>query len=305
MEIETFIDPEQVNNCPAVEKVRDVVITFIDQKSQIEAREKDLEPPSGYDAKVGELLDKGEIINPYLAYYIGKEEIFYQSLGVPHKDLRFRHMLPEETPFYSKGNYDVEVKTSLGWKEVIGNAYRTDHDIKTHQEHSNTKLTFNAEGKKIIPHNIEPSFGVERAFYCTLEHAYVPEKTDREWSWFKFPKLIAPYFVHVYPLQKKPEELVKKSMEIFKVLKKKKMRVLFDEAASIGKRYQRADEIGTPYCITIDHGTIEDGALKETVTIRDRDTTKQIRVSIEKLPDILQKLYDNEMKFEEAGDPIA
>lgn len=301
MEIETFIDPEKVNECPAVEKVKDVVIKFIDQKSQIEARKKNLDPPEGYDATVGKLLESGEIINPYLAYYMGKEELFYQGLGVPHENIRFRHMVPEETPFYSKGNYDVEIKLSLGWKEVIGNAYRTDHDIKTHQENSKTQLTYNFEGKKIIPHNIEPSFGVERAFYCTLENAYVPEKQDREWSWFKFPKKIAPYFVHIYPLQKKPAELIAKSMELFAQLKKKKMRVLYDESASIGKRYQRADEIGTPYCVTVDHATIEDGELKDTVTIRDRDSTKQIRVKIADLVDILNKLYDDEIEFEKAG----
>ncbi len=301
MEIETFIDPEKVNELAAVEKVRDVVIRFIDQKSQIEAREKGLPAPEGYDEKVGKLLDSGKIINPYLAYYMGKEELFYRSLGVPHENIRFRHMVPEETPFYSKGNYDVEIKLSIGWKEVIGNAYRTDHDIKTHQEYSKTNLTFNQDGKKIIPHNIEPSFGVERAFYCTLENAYIPENTDRDWSWFKFPKRIAPYFVHVYPLQKKPNELISKSMELFSLLKKKKFRVSYDESASIGKRYQRADEIGTPYCITVDHSTIEEGDLKETVTIRDRDSKKQIRVKIAELVDILWKLYNDELEFEKAG----
>jgi glycyl-tRNA synthetase len=301
MEIETFIDPAKIMDHPAIGEVKDIPIKFIPQKAQLEAEEKELPAPEGEDHTIEELLKSGDIINPYLAYYMGKEEIFYQELGVPHSDIRFRHMTPAETPFYSKGNYDVEIKTSIGWKEVIGNAYRTDHDISTHQKHSGTKLEYDNEGTKLIPHNIEPSFGVERAFYCVLEHAYRAEKFDRDWAWFKFPKKLAPYKVHVYPLMKK-EELANPAYDIYLQFKKEGMSCMYDKAGAIGKRYARADEIGTPYCLTVDYETLE--KKPSTVTIRDRDTMEQIRVPTDKAISLIKQLINKEIQFAEAGEKV-
>jgi glycyl-tRNA synthetase len=298
MEIETFVDPDKINQHPSVNEVRDIVIKFIPKQAQVDAIEKGTPEPEGEDHTIGELLDNGQIINQYLGYYLGKEELFYQALGVPHEDIRFRHMTPNETPFYSKGNYDVEIRTSIGWKEVIGNAYRTDHDLKTHQEHSKTKLEYDDEGRKLIPHNIEPSFGVERAFYCTMEHAYRKEKFDRDWAWFKFPAHIAPYKVQIYPLMKK-DELANPAYEIYLKFKKEGMSVNYDKVGAIGKRYQRADEIGTPYCVTIDYDTIE--KQPSTVTIRDRDTMEQIRVPSENIVSIIKDLIAGRIKFLDAG----
>jgi glycyl-tRNA synthetase len=301
MEIETFINPEEINNHPAIKDVVDLKINFIDQKSQLEFLEKGGEEPQGKEATIGELLANGNIINPYLAYYMGKEEIFYQQLGVPHEDIRFRHMTPQETPFYSKGNYDVEVKTSIGWKEVIGNAYRTDHDIKTHQEHSKTKLEYDNDGVKIIPHNIEPSFGVERAFYCAMEHAYREQKVDRDWAWYKFPPKISPYKVNIYPLMKK-EELANPAYDLYLEFKKRGYSAMYDKSGAIGRRYARADEIGTPYCVTIDYESIQ--KTPATVTIRDRDSMEQIRVLKEKVIEIIHNLIEGQIKFAEAGELV-
>jgi glycyl-tRNA synthetase len=301
MEIETFIDPATIQNHPAIDDVKDIPICFIPQKEQLEAEEKGTPTPEGKDAKIGDLLATGQIINQYLAYYMGKEEIFYRSLGVPHESIRFRHMTPAETPFYSKGNYDVEVKLSIGWKEVIGNAYRTDHDLTTHQKHSGTKLEYHEENLTLIPHNIEPSFGVERAFYCTMEHAYRPEKFDRDWAWFKFPAPLAPYKVHIYPLMKKPE-LADPAYQLYLQFKKEGMSVLYDKAGAIGKRYARADEIGTPYCVTLDYETIE--KQPSTVTIRDRDSMEQIRVPAADAIGIIKRLIAGSLKFLEAGTQV-
>jgi glycyl-tRNA synthetase len=232
---------------------------------------------------------------------MGKEELFYEGLGVPFEHIRFRHMTPQETPFYSMGNYDVEVKLSIGWKEVIGNAYRTDHDISVHMEASKTNMEYTRDdGTKVIPHNIEPSFGVERAFYCTMEHAFREEKFDREWAWFKFPAKIAPYQVHIYPLMKK-EELAKPAMELYWKVKKAGLSALYDKNGQIGKRYARADEIGTPYCVTVDYDTIDPAKTPSSVTIRDRDTMKQIRVKADEVVSKIMQLVNGEIKFEEAG----
>jgi glycyl-tRNA synthetase len=298
MEIETFVDPAKIMEHPAIDEVKNIIINFIPQKPQLEALEKGIAGPDGEDQSIEKLLQTGDIINPFLAYYLGKEEIFYETLGVPHEHIRFRHMTPAETPFYSKGNYDVEVKLSLGWKEVVGNAYRTDHDLNTHQTFSKTKLEYDNEGVKVLPHNIEPSFGVERAFYCTLEHAYRPEKLDRDWAWFKFPPKIAPYKVHIYPLMKK-EELAEPANKIYLAFKKEGISVLYDKTGAIGKRYARADEIGTPFCITIDYDTIQKHP--STVTIRDRDTMDQIRVPIENSVLIIKDLIEQRKKFFDAG----
>src|SRR6056297_2760595 len=215
MEIETFVDPEEVNEHPDIESVLDVKINFIPQKPQLEALEKDLPDPEANEKTIKELLDSGDIINQYLGYFMGKEELYYRRLGIPHESIRFRHMTPAETPFYSKGNYDIEIKTSVGWKEIVGNAYRTDHDLKTHQDHSNTKLTYYDQKtqRRFVPHVIEPSFGVERTFYSILEHCYREKGEDRDWAWFNFPPHIAPRKVHVYPLSRK-DKLTSKAKEV-------------------------------------------------------------------------------------------
>jgi len=219
-----------------------------------------------------------------MAYFIAKEQLFYESLGIPKEAIRFRHMLPEETPHYSKGNVDMEILFDFGWKEVVGNAYRSDYDLKKHAEYSKEDLSYVFEdGKKIIPHVIEPSFGIERTIYAVLLYSFIEDK-ERGWDWFKFVPKIAPISVAVFPLLNK-EEMINKSLEIYKSLRKE-FDAIFDKSGSIGKRYARSDEIGIPLAITIDHQTLEDN----TVTIRDRDTTKQERVKIEKLIDRLKDL---------------
>lgn len=274
-EIEMFFDPQNPM-CP-IEEIENVKIPLV-------TREAQLKDGGTIEVKIKEALKEKIIPTPWLAYFMVREFEFYQSLGIPREALRFRHMLPEETPHYSAGNFDLEIKFDFGWKEVVGNAYRTDHDLKRHAKYSGVDLGVVVNNKKIVPHVVEPSFGIERTILAILLHTYQPSTEKRDWSWFKLPPYIAPYHVAVFPLVKK-EEMVEKAKEIFKTLKRD-FDAIYDEKDSIGKRYAKADEIGVPFCITIDGQTLKD----DTVTIRFRDTTEQERVEIEKLKETIMKL---------------
>jgi glycyl-tRNA synthetase len=258
-----------MDDCPNFSKVSK-------EKLRIMTREAQKDKADAEEMTAAEAVEKGIVPNKWMAYFMAKQMIFYQKLGIPFKALRHRHMLPEETPHYSKGNFDLEIMFDIGWKETVGNAYRTDHDLKNHSESSGKDMTVMDDNEKVLPHVIEPSFGMPRTFYGILLHCFVEDK-KRGWDWFKFPARIAPYTVCVFPLVKK-DGLQEKATEVYENLKKK-FDVFFDASGSIGRRYARADEIGTPFCVTIDYDTIEDN----TVTIRYRDSTKQERVKMEDL----------------------
>ena len=199
------------------------------------------------------------------------------SLGMNEESLRLRDHSPEELCFYSKGTTDIEFKFPFGWGELWGIADRTDYDLKQHMEHSKEDFTY----------CVEPSLGCDRVALAFLCNAYDEEEIaegDIRTVLHLHPAL-APYKVAVLPLSKK---LSPKAEEIYTNLSKKYM-CEYDEAGSIGKRYRREDEIGTPYCITIDFETENDNS----VTIRDRDTMEQVRVKI----DDLEKWIDEKIAF--------
>ena len=211
------------------------------------------------------------------------------SLGMNEESLRLRDHSPEELCFYSKGTTDIEFKFPFGWGELWGIADRTDYDLKQHMEHSKEDFTYldQETGEKFIPYCVEPSLGCDRVALAFLCNAYDEEEIaegDTRTVLHLHPAL-APYKVAVLPLSKK---LSPKAEEIYTNLSKKYM-CEYDEAGSIGKRYRREDEIGTPYCITIDFETENDNS----VTIRDRDTMEQVRVKI----DDLEKWIDEKIAF--------
>ena len=211
------------------------------------------------------------------------------SLGINEESLRLRDHSPEELCFYSKGTTDIEFKFPFGWGELWGIADRTDYDLKQHMEHSKEDFTYldQETGEKFIPYCVEPSLGCDRVALAFLCNAYDEEEIaegDTRTVLHLHPAL-APYKVAVLPLSKK---LSPKAEEIYTNLSKKYM-CEYDEAGSIGKRYRREDEIGTPYCITIDFETENDNS----VTIRDRDTMEQVRVKI----DDLEKWIDEKIAF--------
>ena len=201
------------------------------------------------------------------------------KLGIKEENIRLRDHSQEELCFYSKGTTDIEFLFPFGWGELWGIADRTDYDLKQHMEHSKEDLTFldQETGEKFIPYCVEPSLGCDRVALAFLCNAYDEEEIaegDIRTVLHLHPAL-APYKVAVLPLSKK---LSQKAQEVYDKLAKSFM-CDYDEAGSIGKRYRREDEIGTPYCITVDFETEKDNS----VTIRDRDTMEQVRVKIDEL----------------------
>ena len=207
---------------------------------------------------------------------------FLLSLGIREENIRLRDHDPAELAFYSKGTTDIEFVFPFGWGELWGIADRTDYDLGRHQEHSGKSLEYfdSDDNTKYIPYVIEPSLGADRvalAFLCEAydEEVVDPEKNDTRVVMHLHPAL-APYKAAVLPLSKKLSE---KAKEVYTMLSKHFM-VDYDEAGSIGKRYRRQDEIGTPFCITYDFDSLEKD---DCVTIRDRDTMEQVRVPIDEL----------------------
>lgn len=207
------------------------------------------------------------------------------SLGLPQTHIHEVEIPDNERAHYSKRTIDFEFDFPIGQKELAGLAYRTDFDLKQHSEHSKTELSYFDEETKerFIPHCIEPSVGIERTFLAVLSSAYDEDREgDDVRTVLRFNPSVAPYQVAVLPLSKK-DELSSVAKEIAKTLKKQ-FRTTYDETQSIGKRYRRQDEIGTPYCVTVDFDSLTDNA----VTVRDRDTMAQERIAIKDLSLYLQ-----------------
>jgi glycyl-tRNA synthetase len=210
---------------------------------------------------------------------------FLLDLGMKEENIRLRDHSPEELVFYSKATTDIEFSFPFGWGELWGIADRTDYDLGRHMEVSKEDFSYldPETNEKYVPYVIEPSLGADRVTLAFLCNAYDEEEIaegDVRTVLHLHPAL-APYKVAVLPLSKKLSE---KAEEVYSKLSKKFM-CDYDEAGSIGKRYRREDEIGTPYCVTIDFDTLED----ESVTIRDRDTMEQVRVKIDELEAWLQE----------------
>jgi len=203
---------------------------------------------------------------------------FALAVGLNETDLRWRAHSKEELAHYSKRTEDLEYRFPWGYKEMWGLAYRTDFDLKNHMEKSGVDMNYvdPFTNEKFIPHVIEPTFGISRLFTIILMNAYT-EEDDR--VVLKLPKEIAPYRAAVFPLVKNKEEIVKKARNVFDTLVASGISTAWDERGNIGKRYYSQDEVGTPFCITVDYQTLEDNS----VTLRDRDTTKQERVRLEDL----------------------
>jgi glycyl-tRNA synthetase len=213
-----------------------------------------------------------------------KEEMwgFALSLGIKEENLRWREHEEYERSHYSKKTMDIEYKYPSGFKEMFGIAYRTDFDLKNHAKNSGQDLSYTDPftNEKYTPHVVEPTFGLSRLTGILLFNGYC-EDGDR--VVLKLNPKIAPYKVAVFPLLANKPELTAKAREIYQTLKKNFV-VTWDDRGNIGKRYFAQDEIGTPWCITVDFKTLDDGM----VTVRDRDTAKQERINIDKLTEYFQ-----------------
>ncbi|AWZ49579.1 glycine--tRNA ligase [Clostridiaceae bacterium 14S0207] len=214
---------------------------------------------------------------------------FLFNLGMTKENIRYRDHGEEELSFYSNATSDIEYLFPFGWGELWGVADRTDYDLKKHSEHSGTDMTYMdpVTNEKYIPYCIEPSLGADRVALAFLVDAYDEEELENDdvRTVLHLHPALAPFKAAILPLSKK---LSDKANEVYSMLAKK-FNVEYDETGSIGKRYRRQDEIGTPYCITVDFETLEDNQ----VTVRDRDTMDQVRINI----DDLTKFIEEKIEF--------
>lgn len=206
------------------------------------------------------------------------------TLGVHQENLRWRQHNDNERSHYSQDTYDLEYRFPFGWKELWGIAYRTNYDLRQHIEHSGEKLEYldSGTGQRIVPHVIEPAVGINRLFLMMLIDAYW-EDTERKRTVLKLKPNMAPYCAAVFPLVRNKPELTEKARAIFNDLLDE-MPVVWDSRGNIGKRYLYQDEIGTPFCITVDYETLD----TQSVTVRDRDTAAQERIDIAQLAPYLR-----------------
>ena len=215
----------------------------------------------------------------WFQYWRGYCKDFLLNLGIKEENLRLRDHDAEELCFYSKATTDFEYRFAFGWGELWGVADRTNYDLTQHMNHSGKSMEYfdPEENRKYIPYVIEPSLGVERLFLSIVTEAYDEEVVDAEKNDTRvvmhFHPALAPYKAAILPLSKK---LSGKAQEVYAQLSKKFM-IDFDDTGSIGKRYRRQDEIGTPFCITYDFDTLEKD---NCVTVRNRDTMEQVRIPI-------------------------
>lgn len=220
----------------------------------------------------------------WFEYYKNDCMNFVKSLGIKEENLRYRDHEKEELAFYSKATTDIEYAFTWGWGELMGIASRTNYDLSRHQEASQQDLTYldPETNERYLPHVVEPSFGVDRLILVMLTDAYDEEQLDKDTRIvMHLAPRIAPYSLAVLPLSKQlNDEAYKVYLDLLK-----KYDATYDLTGSIGKRYRRQDAIGTPLCITFDFDSLED----KMVTVRDRDTMEQTRISISELHEYLEK----------------
>jgi glycyl-tRNA synthetase len=231
-----------------------------------------------------------------LDYWLEERLKFYENIGISPDRLHVKTVPDEERAFYSKGTYDIEFDFPFGRQELEGVAYRTDYDLLQHQKASGKSLEYFDEETKqrFVPHVVEPSAGVDRTVLALICEAYSEDEAPDEKGKMetrlvlRFHPRMAPIKCGIFPLLKNSEQLVAKAKEIVDLLRAH-MNVFYDESGAIGRRYRRQDEIGTPFGVTVDFETLgeRDAALRDTVTLRERDSMKQERVAIGDLAGIL------------------
>ncbi len=286
-EFEFFIHPEEKKCNLLTEQHLNTKFMFLDEETQIKGKN------TLKEITIKQLLDKKKL-GEWHAYWLAEQVMWFRSIGL--NEIKIREHTKKELSHYSSATFDIDYEYPFGSKEVAGNANRGQYDLKQHQKESKESMEIFDEKtkKKVLPRVIEPTFGMERIFLAVLTKAYYEDK-KRGNIVLKIPAKLAPIKVSVFPIVKQPE-YERMAMEVANSLGEE-FNVSYDKSGSIGKRYARNDEIGTPYCVTIDG----DSPKNKDVTIRDRDTTKQIRIKISKLKEILKKLIDDKISFELAG----
>ncbi|MBI4176167.1 MAG: glycine--tRNA ligase [Candidatus Aenigmarchaeota archaeon] len=278
-ELQIFFDSDAINKHPRFDEVGSYKLRLHTTKN----KSAGVEEMSCHDAV------KGLHLPEFYVYHLARVQQFYLDvLAVPEKAFRLRELSAEEKAFYNKYHWDIQLNMESvgGWKEVGGVHYRADHDLKGHGEASGTAMAVNIEGKSVLPHVIEISMGVDRNVYALVELSYREEK---ERDVLAFPRKVAPFDAGIFPLVNK-DGLEEKAREIYEFLRGEGFQVFFDSSGSIGRRYRRIDEVGVPAGITIDYDTLKDN----DVTLRDRDSMKQVRVKIKDMPAVLRRFLGGE-----------
>ncbi len=288
-EFEFFIHPDEKKCSLLTKKHLNVEINLLDEETQ--KKDKDTLKTT----KIEDLIKKKKL-GEWHAYWLAEQAIWFNKLGIDPKNIKIREHTKDELSHYSSATFDLDYLFPFGSKEIAGNANRGQYDLTQHIKESKKNLElFDEDTKqKVIPRVIEPTFGMERVFLAVITDAYNDDKKRGNIVLNLHPK-IAPIKVGVFPLTNKLKE---ESREVYDELKTE-FTCTHDTSGSVGRRYARADEQGIPYCITIDFDS-----KKKDVTIRDRDSTKQIRIKRKDLIETLKKLLNQEIKFEKAGKKI-
>lgn len=286
-EFEFFIHPEE-KKCGLLTKAhQDVKVRLLDAETQESGKD------TLKETTIGKMLKENRL-DEWHAYWLAEQVMWYLSVGMTK--IKIREHMKSELSHYSSATFDIDYEFPFGSKELGGIANRGQYDLNQHIKESKAKLELfdEATKKAVVPRVIEPTFGMERAFLAALCEAYEFDK-KRENIVLHFHPKLAPVKAAIFPLIK-DEKMIGIAKEIFRDLSQE-FNVQYDESASVGRRYSRQDEQGTPYCITVD----DDSVKKKIVTIRDRDSTKQIGVKIADLKETVRKLINQEISFEKAG----
>jgi len=282
MELEYFVDPN-VNCVFSFDKFKFKDVNVLSEKSQVDG--KGVEVVSFLDLVSGKLMDS------WLAYWICFEFNWIVSLGLSRENIRLREHKKNERAHYSESSWDLEYNFPFGWKELVGFADRGVFDLSNHSSVSGRDLKYfdQESNSRFFPRVVEPSFGVERLFLALMFDAYSVRKDEKgnDVVVLKLNPCVSPVDVAVFPLLSNKKELVDKAEEVFSLLSEELSwcSFSFDKSGSIGRRYVRQDEVGTPFCVTVDFDSLTDGG----VTIRDSDSMDQVRVPIKSLIDKLRK----------------
>jgi glycyl-tRNA synthetase len=271
-EIEVFCNPDRLNEMPEFKEVKNTLLRLSDGSSIIEVTAE-------------EAISKGLTPNKLITYYLALLVEFYDKTGIDVKRSRFRNLSVDEKAFYASVAFDFEVETSIGWLELVACNYRSDYDLKGHTITSkqNLEVLDSATQNKVLPHVFELSMGIDRSIYAILEHCYYEDKQHDDRVVLRLKPYLAPILVGILPLMTK-DGLDQKARQINSELKYD-FETFYDESGSIGRRYRRLEEIGTPFAVTVDKTTMQD----DTVTIRYRDTMQQERINISDLNQYLHK----------------
>jgi glycyl-tRNA synthetase len=279
-ELQIFFDPETFGDLVPLGELSStpIRVAWADEKHE----------PKAHDLPAKDLVARG-LPSWYVWHLVQVQRFYLDALRVPRETFRFAELDEKERAFYNRIHFDIQIRQESlgGFKEVGGVHYRTDHDLKGHEAGSHVKQSVTFGSRKLVPHVLELSFGVDRNVWALLDLSY--EKTDR--IVLRLPPRLAPVPTGVFPLVNK-DGLPERAESVHAALRKR-LTAFYDDSGSIGRRYARMDEIGTPFSVTVDHETLEG----KGVTVRERDSQKQIRVVEADLSGLLVRLLSGEAAF--------